>query len=49
LLEVHGMGFKKYEQYGAVFLDKILITFLISVSLPITGSNFCSLASFTKS
>ena len=23
LLEVHGMGFKKYEQYGAVFLDKI--------------------------
>ena len=32
-----------------VFLDKILITFLISVSLPITGSNFCSLASFTKS
>ena len=23
LLEVHGMGLKKYEQYGAVFLDKI--------------------------
>jgi ATP-dependent DNA helicase RecQ len=23
LLEVHGMGLKKYEQYGEVFLDKI--------------------------
>ena len=32
-----------------VFLDKILITFLISVSLPITGSSFCSLANLTKS
>ena len=32
-----------------VFLERILITFLISVSLPITGSNFCSLANATKS
>ena len=32
-----------------VFLDKILITFLISESLPITGSNFCSLANWVKS
>ena len=23
ILSVHGMGLKKYEQYGAVFLDKI--------------------------
>ena len=32
-----------------VFLDNILITFLISSSLPITGSNFWALASSTKS
>ena len=32
-----------------VFLERILITFLISSSLPITGSNFCFLASSTKS
>ena len=32
-----------------VFLDKILITFLISVSLPITGSSFCYFANLTKS
>ena len=32
-----------------VFLDKILITFLISSSLPITGSSFCFLAKSTKS
>ena len=32
-----------------VFLDRILITFLISSSLPITGSNFCCLAKSTKS
>ena len=32
-----------------VFLESILITFLISSSLPMTGSNFCSLANSTKS
>ena len=32
-----------------VFLDKILITFLISLSLPITGSSFWSLAICTRS
>ncbi len=32
-----------------VFLDKICITFLISSSLPITGSIFCALALSTKS
>ena len=32
-----------------VFLESILITFLISLSLPITGSNFCFLAISTKS
>ena len=32
-----------------VFLDRILITFLISSSLPITGSSFCFLAISVKS
>ena len=32
-----------------VFLESMVITFLISVSLPITGSSFCSLAICTKS
>ena len=31
-----------------VLLDKILITLLISSSLPITGSNLCFLAKSTK-
>ena len=32
-----------------VFLERIRIILRISVSLPITGSSFCSLARFTKS
>jgi len=32
-----------------LFLDRMRTTFRISLSLPITGSSFCSLARFTKS
>ena len=32
-----------------VFLERILMTFLISSSRPITGSSFCSLAASTRS
>ena len=35
--------------YQMLFLDKIRITFLISLSLPITGSSFCCLARSTSS